>query len=232
MSMFSLLFIGAVLAQEFNLIPHNAVEPIKTNVDPNSIFMKFRPHLKVDWGCVPFPAVNPNGDVSHGLRFGGTPWGHCSKSVGQVYARQGHYVHSVNNETIHHHGLMYAWFFPKEGRVLGHRYGWQSIVLWLDNKVEQNPLFLAYSSLDEYKFDKKYAHRGRHPVLAKEYDKLWTDVNTDGGVQPLASWDHLSDQAKHSLNGFKWGKDGFSKRCPFNDNNFQEYLELAWSSDP
>jgi hypothetical protein len=55
----------AASACEAAVIPHDQVAPIAQN--GTAVELKFRPRLKVEDGCVPFPAVDAQGNTSGGL---------------------------------------------------------------------------------------------------------------------------------------------------------------------
>ncbi|RVL59627.1 hypothetical protein CN138_35845, partial [Sinorhizobium meliloti] len=123
------VFVGGLSmpARAAEVIDHDKVQGFP---DSTSGFLKtFQPFLKVYHGCVPFPAVDADGNVSGGLKPSGAMNGHCSRSIGQVYVRA-----AIFGDRC---GIMYAWYYPKEMNVdgpgnMGHRSGWQNIVVWTD----------------------------------------------------------------------------------------------------
>jgi hypothetical protein len=54
----------ALAAAIVSAIPHDEVEAFAE--DAPSLFLKHKPYLKVNHGCVPFPAVNSAGEVRYG----------------------------------------------------------------------------------------------------------------------------------------------------------------------
>lgn len=95
------------MAARAAVIDHDKVQRFP---DTTSGFLKtFQPYLKVDSGCVPFPAVDAAGNVSGGLNPSGTMNGGCSRNLGQIYVKAGHYKGEC--------AVMYSWFFPKEQSV-------------------------------------------------------------------------------------------------------------------
>ncbi|MCM5689485.1 NPP1 family protein, partial [Sinorhizobium meliloti] len=72
----------------------------------SGLLKAFQPSLTVIRGCVPFPAVDADGNVSGGLKPSGMASGGCSRSPGQIYVRAGEY----NGQCA----VMYSWFFPKD----------------------------------------------------------------------------------------------------------------------
>jgi hypothetical protein len=65
-------------------------------------YLRFKPWLYVDGGCVPFPAVDAAGNTGGGLAPTGSPTGDCSSSTGQVYVRGAQYGSR--------YGIMYSWY--------------------------------------------------------------------------------------------------------------------------
>ncbi|MGI4852261.1 MAG: NPP1 family protein [Janthinobacterium lividum] len=72
------------------------------------LYTAYQPYLYVVNGCVPFPAVNAEGDISGGLPITGlTGQTDCTSSTGQVYGRAAAYGD--------YYAIMYAWsvtYFP------------------------------------------------------------------------------------------------------------------------
>lgn len=111
-----------------SVISHDAIVGF-TEAVPDSIagslMLKYKPRLKVTNGCVPFPAVDAQGNTrfepllppepaalpcirhtnvisySGGLKPTGSSNGHCSSSAGQVYARG-----AAHGEYF---AIMYSW---------------------------------------------------------------------------------------------------------------------------
>ncbi|MCY8689490.1 NPP1 family protein, partial [Bacillus spizizenii] len=83
-------FISLVPTVDAAVIGHDKVVGFDEDV-PTTIAQKaekkFQPYLKVYSGCVPFPAVDAQGNTSGGLQPTGAPEGGCSKHTGQVYSR-------------------------------------------------------------------------------------------------------------------------------------------------
>lgn len=190
---------------------------------------RFQPYLKVAHGCVPFPAVDAQGNTSGGLEPTGAPEGHCSKSTGQVYSR-----------SAWHNGvwaIMYAWYFPKDSPLpgLGHRHDWEAIVVWIDNPANQNPKVLSIAYSGHGKFEKvtptpnSVIMEGDHPKI--RYDAPQAPLNhslfvdsAKGGMQPLIGWEDLTPAARDALNTTKFG----AANVPFNQDNFVNNLNKAW----
>ena len=179
----SLLFISAVSAaaiQKRAVIAHDAVVGFPQTVPSGTLgqlYLKYKPTLKVVNGCVPFPAVDAEGNVSYvglllltvpdakpvirgGLAPTGDPSGGCSSSVGQVYAR----ATTFNNQFA----IMYAWFWPKDEPAsgLGHRYDWESIVVWLSSEsLSATLLGVAASAHGDYSTTTTPSLSGTSPLI-------------------------------------------------------------------
>ena len=64
-SIFHLLQLSMLVALAL-AIPHKAVEAFPENAgsgDSGKLYLKYKPYLKVEDGCVPFPAVQADGSV-------------------------------------------------------------------------------------------------------------------------------------------------------------------------
>src|SRR5690606_27290374 len=124
------------------VIPHDQVVGF-TEVTPTTTAQiaakTFQPTLKVTTGCVPFPAVDAQGNTSRELAPSGGSSSGCISSPGQVYSRAAWYngVYSI----------MYSWYMPIDSPAsgLGHRHGWAAGVVWIDTPAAANPQILSIS---------------------------------------------------------------------------------------
>ncbi|RVG83631.1 NPP1 family protein [Sinorhizobium meliloti] len=211
-------------ARAAEVIDHDKVEGFPEKI--SGFLETFQPFLMVYRGCVPFPAVDADGNVSGGLEPSGAMNGHCSRSIGQVYVRAEFYRGRC--------GIMYSWYFPKEQNVdgpgnMGHRSGWQNIVVWTDACESQSHVIgVSYSSHGHYDRDKSPQMEGTHPKVA--YHQSPFPINPSlsatrepGGMQPAISWDYLTPAARQTLNNYNFGK-----AVPFNDDNFRPNLGKAY----
>lgn len=213
------------------VIDHDKVVGFR-EVTPTTVTQKaakrFQPYLKVYSGCVPFPAVDAQGNTNGGLKPTGAPEGRCSKNTGQVYSRSAWY----NGVWA----IMYSWYFPKDeaSPSLGHRHDWEGIVVWIDNPANQNTKVLSIAYSGHGKFTNvapsgTNMKDGTHPLIA--YDSTWP-INHElmmsdrvvGGTQPLIGWDDLTPAARNALNTTNFGK----ANVPFNNANFNNNLRKAW----
>lgn len=228
--MFSIL-IAAV--QAYTVLHHDKIQSIPATLSSADakLAQKYQPYLAVIGGCVPFPAVDVEGNVSGGLHETGCSWCGCDKSRGQVYARVAEYQGMTT--------ISYAWYFPKNSPFyyFGHRHDWQFVVLWLTGDITWEPEMAALSvSTWKHKVftDATFRKTGLHPNVAytswvgKPFE-LFTDPQEDGGTQPLVEWYSLPQAAKDSLNWYpKWN-------CPISDVNHRPNLDKAykaWSTAP
>ncbi|MCY8242199.1 NPP1 family protein [Bacillus haynesii] len=220
----------ASTANAANVIDHDKVvgfKEVPAVTTTQKAAKRFQPYLKVAHGCVPFPAVDAQGNVSGGLEPTGDPKGHCSKSTGQVYSRSAWY----NGVWA----IMYAWYFPKDSPLpgFGHRHDWEGIVVWVDNPANKNPKVLSIAYSGHGKFEKvapsSTIMEGDHPKI--RYDAPQAPINHSlyvdsikGGMQPLIGWEDLTPAARNALNTHDFG----AANVPFNDANFNNNLRKAW----
>ncbi|TFK83288.1 NPP1-domain-containing protein [Polyporus arcularius HHB13444] len=208
------------------VIAHDAVVGFPETVPATTVgqlYLKYKPHLKVVNGCVPFPAVDAAGNTGGGLApTGGTNAG-CSSSTGQVYARSASF-----NDAF---AIMYAWYMPKDepSDGIGHRHDWEGIVVWLDdpNKAEPAILGVAASAHGDFSTTTSPNLDGTSPLI--QYFSVWpvdhqlgftSDV---GGTQPLIAYKSLTDAARNALETTDFG----SANVPFKEANFQNNLVKA-----
>ncbi|PSR77406.1 necrosis inducing protein [Coniella lustricola] len=192
------------------------------------------PYLYVVDGCVPFPAVDAEGDTSAGLSPTGPSDGDCSSSTGQVYARAETYGG--------YYAIMYSWYMPKdepnelEGALgIGHRYDWENAVVVLSSESTSATLVgMAASYHGDYNVCvgasgcASYLD-GDHPLIQYYSASLILDhslgfTTTVGGTQPLIAWDELPTVAQDALADKDWG----DAIVPFLDSDFESYLEEAY----
>lgn len=187
---------------------------------------KFQPTLKVSTGCVPFPAVDAQGNTSGGLSPSGGSSSGCSSSTGQVYSRAAW----CNGA----YGIMYAWYMPKDSPSsgLGHRHDWEAAVIWINDPAAANPqiLSIAYSQHGDFinVAPSSSNTNGTHAKL--EYKSIWPlnhalySTSQSGGSQPLIDWNDLTAAARNALNTTDFG----DANVPLKDANFTSNLANAW----
>ncbi|PIL33810.1 hypothetical protein GSI_04435 [Ganoderma sinense ZZ0214-1] len=208
------------------VLPHDEIVGFPETVPDTRVgqlYLKYKPHLYVANGCVPFPAVDAEGNTSGGLEPTGDPSGDCSSSTGQVYAR----AESFNNAFA----LMYSWYMPKDEPIsgIGHRHDWECIVVWIDdpNKDEPTLLGVAASAHGDFATETSPAVDGTSPLI--EYvsffplDHQLTFTSTEGGEQPLIAYESLTDAARDALETTDFG----SAIVPFKNATFEGNLVKA-----
>jgi hypothetical protein len=167
-------------------------------------FLQFKPWLVVNGGCVPFPAVDASGNTGAGLKPSGGASSGCSQSTGQVYVRGGYQGSRF--------AIMYAWYFPKDGGLVGHRHDWESVIVWIDNPELANPTVLGISTSAHGSYDTITSNiplDGNRPKI-RYYTRGVTNyelgtTNNRGGEQPLIAWDKLPAAARDALqNTVSW----------------------------
>ncbi|KAH9892254.1 NPP1-domain-containing protein [Xylariomycetidae sp. FL2044] len=188
----------------------------------SALALQFKPWLKVVNGCVPFPAVDADGNTSGGLDTTGGSSSDCDSSTGQVYSREGAYGD--------YYAIMYSWYMPKDSPSsgLGHRHDWENIVVWLDSAASATMVGLSTSAHGDYDtITSDFPVDGTRPKI--QYYSIWP-VNhqlgtTDevGGEQPLIAWDDLTDAARAALSDTDFG----DATVPFKDDTFESNLAEA-----
>ncbi|KAH7026207.1 putative NPP1 domain protein [Microdochium trichocladiopsis] len=189
-----------------------------------SAYLRYQPYLKVVNGCVPFPAVDAQGNTSGGLSTSGSSNGDCAKNLGQVYARGTAY----NGR----YAIMYGWYWPKDSPSpgFGHRHDWESAIVWLDDVNKASPTILAISTSAHGGFDTETSGlqlSGTRPKI--QYYSTWPvnhqlgTTSTQGGEQPLVAWESMTQAARDALQNTDFG----SANVPFKDGNFLSNLAEA-----
>lgn len=200
------------------VIPHDQVQPIAQNA--TAVELKFQPRLKVDDGCVPFPAVDAQGNTSGGLAPSGGRNSGCSSSAGQVYARTATY----NGECA----IMYSWYFPKDQVLDGHRHDWENAVVFLSTcSTSATIRAVSYSAHSGYGKATAPPLSGTAALIRYYTDGITNHqlgtTSTVGGMQALIDWDLMPAAARTALQNADFG-DG---NVPMKDANFTTNLGKA-----
>ncbi|CZT20500.1 probable NPP1 domain protein [Ramularia collo-cygni] len=215
----------AASIQRRAVIAHDAVVGFPQTVPSGTIgqlYLKYKPYLKVDNGCVPFPAVDASGNTGGGLNPTGGSNSGCSSSTGQVYARSATYGSSF--------AIMYSWYMPKDSPStgLGHRHDWEGIVVWLSGATLSAQLLgVAASAHGDYDTTTTPNLSGTSPLI--RYFSIFPVnhqlgfTSTVGGQQPLIAYESLTSAARSALESTDFG----SANVPFKDSNFQSNLANA-----
>ncbi|KAL3481386.1 necrosis inducing protein-domain-containing protein [Aspergillus californicus] len=216
-----------------DVISHDAVVGFEQTVPSGTVgdlYLAYQPYLYVVNGCVPFPAVDADGNTSGGLEPTGDPSGSCSSSTGQIYTRS-----TITDGTTATYGtaLMYAWYFPKDSPStgLGHRHDWEGVIIYLSDATStsaENILAVCPSAHGDWDCSTDgFSVQDAHPLI--KYFSEWPVnhqmglTDTVGGSQPLVAWESLPDAAREALEGTDFG----SATVPFKDATFDGNLEAA-----
>ncbi|KAI0009810.1 NPP1-domain-containing protein [Xylariaceae sp. FL0662B] len=213
---------GAASIKSRAVIDHDAVVGFAESA--SSLALKFKPFLDVVNGCVPFPAVDADGNTGGGLEPTGGSSDGCSSSTGQVYTRAG--------QSGDNYGIMYSWYMPKDSPSsgLGHRHDWEGIVVWVDDPDAESPNIVALSTSAHGGFDtitSDFPLDGTRPKI--RYFSIFPvnhqlgTTDTKGGEQPLISWENLTQAARDALENTDFG----DANVPFKDSNFENNLAAA-----
>lgn len=205
--------------QAITSISHKAVDPISSTV--NSLHTTFVPYLRIAHGCDYQAAINKVGEVSGGLKAGGTSSGNCSSMPGQIYARST----SFSDGTT---AIMYAYYFAKDhafwGGLGGHRHDWENVVVWLD--ANNNLIGAAYSAHGDYSTTTSPNVSGNHILV--DYNASFTthsffESKDSRGFssENLVSYEYLSSIVKSNLTTNDWGSAVF----PLKNASFYSYIE-------
>ncbi|POM72889.1 Necrosis inducing-like protein NPP1 type [Phytophthora palmivora] len=220
-------------------IDHDKVQPF---AQPNPVTssektaITFKPSLRIDSGCHPYPAVNAAGETSAGLKGSGFPSGMCKgSSLGsQIYGRAVWYGDLW--------AIMYAWYFPKDKPASifteGQRHDWASVVVWLNDPAVERPTMIGVSPSSYVSTYYKYTPPPRDGVHGTTcminylqdvdnhgFHTVDTTWKSGGEFQDLIMWEQLTDEARAALNDTDFGENA---KVPFNDANFQANLQNAW----
>ncbi|EEY63254.1 NPP1-like protein [Phytophthora infestans T30-4] len=190
--------------------------------------------------CVPFPAVNAEGETTGGLQ-GSTGNDACKYAPlgSQVYGRAGWYKDVW--------AIMYAWYFPKGFfmEFASRRRDWKSVVVWINNPGFETPMIAGASMsksgakyAKETKMLQKYfVGSGRGWETAISNTSLRFKFNTNighgsldlsvekGEYQDLIMWEQLTGAARAALND---GKNFRNAEVPISDEHFEKHLDSAW----
>ncbi|QSZ31409.1 hypothetical protein DSL72_000974 [Monilinia vaccinii-corymbosi] len=190
-----------------------------------SVYLAYKPYLKVVNGCVPYPAVDAAGNTSGGLKPEGTSDSGCSSSTGQVYVRGGQYGS--------HYAVMYSWYFPKDepSSKIGHRHDWEGVIVWLKDGTSTNAANIAAVCPSAHGgwdcSTNAYSLAGTSPLI--QYMSTWpldhslSLTNVKGGQQPLIAWESLTSEARSALQNTDFG----AGNVPFKEGNFASNLAKA-----
>ncbi|KAE8453636.1 hypothetical protein EG329_009147 [Mollisiaceae sp. DMI_Dod_QoI] len=190
-----------------------------------TVYEAYQPYLYVVNGCVPFPAVDAEGDTNAGLNPTGASNGDCSSSTGQIYVRGATYGD--------YYALMYSWYMPKDepSDGIGHRHDWEGVIIWLTSSTlttASNIVAVCPSAHGDWDCSTNGFTLSGTAALIK-YQSIWPLdhscglTTTVGGTQPLVAWESLPAVAQTALDDTDFG----SAIVPFIDAHFMTNLAAA-----
>ncbi|KAL5337202.1 necrosis inducing protein-domain-containing protein [Aspergillus crustosus] len=216
-----------------DVIGHDEVVALPETIPSGTIgdvYRAYLPYLAVDDGCVPYPAVDAEGNTSDGLNPTGASNGGCSSSTGQIYARS---TMADGLDATYGAAIMYSWYFPKDSPStgLGHRHDWEGVIVYLSDgaaTTAENVLAVCPSAHGDWNCSTdEFSLSDTHPLI--RYFNIWP-VNhqlglTDevGGSQPLVTWEAVSDVVRGALEDTDFG----SATVPFKEATFGGNLAEA-----
>ncbi|KAJ8063682.1 hypothetical protein OCU04_007547 [Sclerotinia nivalis] len=192
-----------------------------------TLYEAYKPYLYVVNGCVPFPAVDAQGNTGGGLAPSGGSNSGCSSGTGQVYVR------GAQNGS--YYGLMYSWYMPKDepSPGIGHRHDWEGVILWLTSSTAttaSNIVAVCPSAHGGWDCTRdQYTLSGTAPLI--KYEGIWPLdhsmglTSTKGGLQPLIAWESLTAAARNALETTDFG----AAIVPFKNANFENNFVKASS---
>ncbi|EGZ08297.1 necrosis inducing-like protein NPP1 type [Phytophthora sojae] len=227
---FRALFLAAVgcfaaVQAEVNWINHDQVHPF-AQVEPvnasDKAAIKFKPKLQISYGCHPYPAVQADGAVSDGLKWGGKPDGKCKGSGlgSQVYSRS-------------------DWYQGKWAII--HRHLWLYLVLWIDNPEAANPailgVWLRTAGGNEQRVPPDAKFIDGSSLKVEYYKSSWHGktgiqlTENPGEFQDLVTWEQMTEEARIALTEANFDGHWQERKdldVPFIDGEFTVNLEKAW----
>ncbi|KAE8153640.1 necrosis inducing protein [Aspergillus avenaceus] len=209
-------------------IDHDAVVGFDQSVPSGTtgdVYLAYQPYLKVVNGCVPFPAVDAEGNTNAGLAPSGDSNGNCSSSTGQIYVRGG--------ASGDYYALMYAWYFPKDSPSsgLGHRHDWEGVIVWISDSTAttaENIVAVCPSGHGGWDCSTDGFTLSETKPLIRYYSDWPVNhqcglTDTVGGTQPLVAWESLPSAASTALENTDFG----DANVPFKDANWDANLGKA-----
>ncbi|KAK1994176.1 NPP1-domain-containing protein [Colletotrichum falcatum] len=228
-------------------IDHDAVKPLqqKASADLGDLELRFNPHLYVDGGCDPYPAVDADGNLGGGLKPTGGGRSGCDKGGdGQVYVR-------VGQTSQGRRAVMYSYYMPKvrwaQGDNNGHRHYWASVVIWVNrwgcdttDVSSVWPVGISYTTDHllwgmanakdvSFKSSETGTMMPTQPQMQLRDRAMSAFTGADGPPvkqRTLISYDALPDAARQALIDVKYEKT----EVPFIDANFQNNLDAAYQT--
>lgn len=232
-----LLLLAALAATRVTarVIDHDKLQwqqPVASDLE-----FQWQPYLSVGLSvCVPYPAVDIEGNTSGGLEATGMPSSQCDRSIGQCYVRPRAGAKGRRQ-------LMYAWYMPKDepspGR--GHRHEFEFVILfltWRNKRIKTcfsgpSSNIRCFTGNPWTRHTERWLSPGYHTLVhlgspsALTGHRLSPDEDVGHG-QPLVDWDSMEQPARNSLAT----NDRGGASMPMTDGNFAALLERAWDTEP
>ncbi|EGZ08301.1 necrosis inducing-like protein NPP1 type [Phytophthora sojae] len=214
-----------------NWINHDQVHPFAQVEAANAsekAAIKFKPQLQISYGCHPYPAVQADGAVSDGLKWGGKPDG---KYQGSGLGSQ---VYSARPGTRYER---------REQVSAIATCGWLYMVIWIDNPEAINPAILGVCVRTEGGNEQRVPPDAKFldgsSLKLDYYKRTWhrktgLQLTKDKGeFQDLVTWEQMTEEARITLTEADFD-DHWQERndldVPFIDGEFTVNLEKAWVS--
>ncbi|OWZ20440.1 Necrosis inducing protein NPP1 [Phytophthora megakarya] len=224
-----LISAGLVASAQAEVLAYDSVIPIpetEATTIEYSLALKFKPQLNIESGCRSYPAVDESGNTNKGLSV--LSFRKCDgPSLGsQIYGRATTYED--------YYAIMYAWYFPRDRKgIIGHRHGWEHVIIWLKRiGADKAKLEAASSSIKDGKYFTVV------PPTAKMVDGTsvkfqykaqalshYVNVTTVAGdLQDLVVWEDMPEAARAALNLNDFGK----ATVPFKTETFLDNIKDAY----
>ncbi|KAI9985637.1 hypothetical protein PInf_005026 [Phytophthora infestans] len=221
--------LAGVTVAEVVMIDHNTVQPFAEpypTSEAEKSAIKYKPQLRISYGCHPYPVVQADGALSAGLNWAG--WAHqkCKGSGlgSQIYSRSDWYKGKW--------AIMYAWYFPRRRQRSGHR------IIWTDSSSPDNSTLLGVSGVG---YMKRVPPKPQYvidntTVKLDSYNSFWGNKQgirlseKAGDTQNLITWDQLSNMARTALTEANFDVKWSAKNVvmPLKDHTFMETLKKAY----
>nr|A0A7M2BU98.1 RecName: Full=NLP effector protein 7; AltName: Full=Nep1-like protein 7; Flags: Precursor [Plasmopara viticola]QOT13800.1 NEP1-like protein 7 [Plasmopara viticola] len=204
----------------------------KPSTDSERSALKYKPHLHVQAGCHPYPAVQRDGSLSAGFEWKEKNSQPCGRSPlgSQVYSRSNWYKEKW--------AIMYAWYFPKAsnhiGRgVSGSRHYWLYAIVWTDDANPTNSSLLGVTLSAGIGLSKHTKLKSKHVIdgttlKLKSHLSFWGRrlalkfTNKLGETQDLITWEQLPPEAQTALTL------DYKLNTPLQDFRFEDLLKEAY----
>ncbi|EJT69506.1 hypothetical protein GGTG_13125 [Gaeumannomyces tritici R3-111a-1] len=218
------LSIAAPLEARANTVNHDSLFPKPQTVrggPDGEAMVRFSPRLRIANGCQPYPAVDDSGNVSGGVKPGGSSASNCGDpGRAQTYARAG----VVDGQFA----IMYSWYMPKDqprsDTIGAHRHDWENVVVFPDG-ARQAITRGAASGHGQYKI----ASSPPTPPTVEYFTNLPTnhELQWSGDARAVQhavlDWEVMPQASRDALQSHDFG----SANVPFKDGSFESNVRKA-----